>query len=365
MDADVWVRRSAIAVIPLVAIAIWLLESDPSEAPAESEASSAGAASLLGSGSGSGAAAPGAAATRVVDGPRGPSPSSGPSVDELERAARELDGPAGGERRLAGGSARGERTPAPKLPSRAKTVAAVELPVAEAPSSSGAGKRGLPAGPCGGVEVRLITDSDDPEWAFASLSAGPDDPARMRRIGDQVGQWKLVDIEWDRVWLSSGGSRCAVGMHAGIREAQAEVAGASSLEPMVMLGDAEQAPPLWRLPQHIASGIEQQSVTEYSITRAAVDAIYAKSGDLLSGLALRPIERNERVVGIELGKIQVDSLLERLGLRTGDVVLSIDERPCITLSGTIAALEGLRDKELVVARLERQGEPFVLQVRVV
>jgi hypothetical protein len=363
MDVDVWVRRSAIAVIPLLALAVWFLAGDPSTAPAQGDLPGGAGEPLPEERESLTPASP------VVDGPRTAQPSDGPSLADLERAAKHLDekDPHSATERLGTVVEPPESVGPRARPRPPARVAAVDLPVAESASSVGGAqtKRGLPAGPCGGVEVRLITDSEDPEWAFASLSAGPGKPAQMRRIGDAVGSFQLVGIEWDRVWLSSGGTRCAVGMHAGIREAQAQVAGSPSLEREELLGDAEQAPPPWRVPEHIASAIEQKSVTEYVITRDAVHAIFASGSDLLSGLALRPVSRDERVVGIELGKIQVDSLLERLGLHTGDIVLSLGDRPCVTLADTIAALEGLREQDVLVARLERQGEPFLLHVRVV
>jgi general secretion pathway protein C len=321
MDVDALVRRVCALAVPALAIAAWLLRAEP---PARGTSTGTGP---LPEGSG---AAP------------APAPRAA-STGDLSRL--------------------GERALAPKA-EPARPVLAADLPTSQPPShreSPPARARPRAAtGECGGLEVRLITASDDEKWAFASIAEGLGTPARFYRVGERVGSWRLASIEWDRVWLQAGGARCAIGMHPGVREAR-ESAGRGAQKQGVAIVD--RAPP-WQVSESIAESIEKISETEYRIKESAVSEIFEHSADLLAGLSVQPLRRDEQLVGIELSTIPSDSLLERLGVLSGDVLLALGDTRCISLESTLAALGELREKRQLVARLERDGAAFELDVRV-
>ncbi len=340
MDVDVWVRRAAIAAVPALALAVWLLRKPP---PAPD------------------AAAPVTARSAAPATPRPAAP-----LQNGERALAQRDAPPPPTPPAA--------SPPPPASRPPPAHAAVDLPLAGAgpelplPRGSAPHRHPLhasthahhePASLCGGLEVRLITASDDPAWSFASIATDDDSDAHLRRVGDRVGNWRVTSIDWDRVWVQSGGTRCAVGMHVGAREAQAELHGKHD-ELLVPADDA----PAWSVPEAIAAAIDKQSETEIEIGRAAVEQIYAHAAELLSGVQLRPVKRDETVVGIELATVPADSLFDRLGIERGDIVLALNDAPCTTLRGTLDALGQVRDKDSLVARLERDGQAFELSVRV-
>jgi membrane-associated protease RseP (regulator of RpoE activity) len=148
----------------------------------------------------------------------------------------------------------------------------------------------------------------------------------------------------------------------GVREA-AELGKSLKKKGAVVL---EAAPPLepWRVPGEIANSIERDSDGLYSIERAMIKPLFDRGGELMSGIKLSPLVRAEQVVGVAFDGIREDSLLERLGIESGDVLLSLDDKPCTTLAAVVDALQGAREADRMVARLERQGQPFELQVRV-
>jgi general secretion pathway protein C len=194
------------------------------------------------------------------------------------------------------------------------------------------------------------------------MAPTPDEPASMKRIGERVGGWRVSAIEWDRVWLSSGGSKCAVGMHLGAREA-AEAVGALKPSKKKPVLEAVDAPP-WYLPSEIAEGIEQDRTNELVIQDGAVEAIFAQGPTLLAGVRLEPLRAGERVVGLRLEDVKADSLLERLGIENGDVLLALNDAPLASLDGALDALREARREGSLVARLERQGDVFDLRVRI-
>ena len=89
-----------------------------------------------------------------------------------------------------------------------------------------------------------------------------------------------------------------------------------------------------------------------------------QAGSLLAGLKIEPVQSQDQTIGFELGEVPTDSLLERLGVETGDRVLAIDETPARNLDALVRALGAARSAQGLVARLERRGEAFDLRVTV-
>jgi general secretion pathway protein C len=140
-------------------------------------------------------------------------------------------------------------------------------------------------------------------------------------MGDRVGTWRTAAIDWDRVWVQAGGPRCALPLHG------------------MMARDAgSDRPAPWLVPEAIAQAIEKRSETEYRIDRSAVSEIFEQGGNLLIGVRLQPLSKSEREFAIELEHVPMDSLLERLGVQSGDVLESLNGVRCATPAATVEAL---------------------------
>jgi type II secretory pathway component PulC len=75
------------------------------------------------------------------------------------------------------------------------------------------------------------------------------------------------------------------------------------------------------------------------------------------------VTRAGQVVGVAIGRVKPDSLPERLGIQSGDVLLAINDAACSSLEETIAALLKAREAGVLVARMERDGQQFDLEIR--
>lgn len=326
MDRDAIVRTLALALIPAIAGGLYLARQAP---PAPAGASSATAAA-------------------PPPEPRGLGPLAGALAERGEAA---LAPP------------KPSTTALPSAPP-ADAVAATNLPLANDPKSPPKAPRAPAArGSCSGVEVKLITESDDPSWAFASLSPAAGERAVIRRVGESIGGYRVVKIEWDRVLLAGAGGRCAAAMHFGARQAAGE-GDAPPKQRRRGLPDERRPEQPWRLSGELVNGIEKLGETDFAVDRELVPAIYAQAGSLLAGLRIEPVRADEDVIGFELGEVRADSLLERLGVETGDRVLAIDETPARDLDALVKALGAARERDRLVARLERHGEAFELKVTV-
>jgi general secretion pathway protein C len=311
MAVERWVRYAAAAALPVLAIAVWAFRTDP--------------------------------------------PATPPPLAPAPAPANTAEDPATSEVALTGEKALAHRSDEPKA--RPEHQAA-NLPPAEAARPSmppGSTPTGARRGACGGLEARVISVGDDPEWTFASIARAPGEPARLQRVGDSVGGWRVAAIEWDRVWVQSGGPRCALELHTGLGTAPGPRRGR----------DAESdRPPPWLVPEAIADAIEKRSETEYRVDRAALPELFEQGGNLLSGVRLSPANAAEREGAIELQHVPIDSLLERLGVHSGDVLLSLNGVRCGTPGAALEALARARDSDRLVARLNREGESFEIEIRV-
>jgi hypothetical protein len=322
MDGDSIARAAALAAVPLIALGLYVLREPRPPAPAAPAASTA------------------------PPEPKGLGPLAGALAERGEAAlAKPRVAPSG--------------TPAMEPPR--DSVAATNLPLASSPRATAKPIRPpAPKGSCSGVEVRLITESADPAWAFASLSPAPGERAVIRHVGERIGDFRVSKIEWDRVWLTGNGGRCAASMHLGAREANEDVTGARGRRRLPP--DERRAAAPWRLSGELSNGIEKLTETSFAVDKGLVPAIFDQAGALLAGVRIEPVRDQDAVVGFELGEVRADSLLERLGVETGDRVLAIDATPARDLASIVKALAAARERDLLVASLERGGERFELRV---
>ena len=217
-------------------------------------------------------------------------------------------------------------------------------------------------GPCGGVLVRVITASSDPEWAFATIADGPGKPARIRRVGDPVGPWRVDSIEWDRVWLRGGAGRCPAGINDGVQEGRLAVG--LGPDDDTLLPAADDAAPPWQVPADVASAIRRRSATEFVIDEQAIAKIFDQAPELLAGVRFEPMKGDGGTPGVAVDSIPPSSLLDRLGVEKGDIVLTLNDSPVVTLDAAIAALSDARTSSALVARLHRGGQDFSIDVDV-
>jgi hypothetical protein len=323
MIVDRWLRFAAAAALPVLGVTAWVLRTDPP--PARTQPIAAPAPN-----------------------PRLSEPSADGQVSGRRPSAGLPDGVAArGEKALA----RGTKQPTPPPEHAAATLP----PADEARPPSRVADRTAARGPCGGLEARLISLGDDPEWTFASIAPAPFEPARISRVGDRIGAWRVAAIDWDRVWIQSGGPRCALKLHEGLREG-AEAAGGLDAQ-------SDRAPP-WQVPEAIAEAIEKRSETEFRLTRSGLSAIFETRGALLSGVRLVPVKKAEHELAIQLEYVPLDSLLERLGLQSGDLLVSLNGARCVTPAAALDALTRARESDRLVARLERNGESFEIEISV-
>lgn len=212
---------------------------------------------------------------------------------------------------------------------------------------------------CDGVQTILITHSDDPSWSFAAL-AGKDGRRTLRRIGDALDDRTVQGIDWDTVWLtSSSGQRCrsVIGQKA---PPSAPVAA-----PRADSVRREQtSTKRGSLPVDIASGIHKISDTRVEVERSVVDKIMEKQGELFRSVRITPPGPGGKG-GLGISGVRPGSLLDALGLQSGDSLVSVNGFEMTTdPQKGLEAFMRLRSADRLDVSIVRGGKPVAMEVHI-
>lgn len=161
--------------------------------------------------------------------------------------------------------------------------------------------------------------------------------------GQRLHGWKLAGVERDFVEFTAGGRTERVLLWA--RQAEAEPA--APLRPTGQMA----GPPA--------------TSTRVSLSRADVRPLLSDPNSLLQMASFKPFSVDGRVSGFQVFSIRPDSLLSKVGLRNGDVLLRINGQ---TLSGPtqlLQAYSGMDRASLITLDVQRasQLQTYIVEVQ--
>ena len=200
-------------------------------------------------------------------------------------------------------------------------------------------------GPCSIASrvVVLVSDEDRPERSMAVLTwpgaVGFSRP--MVRRGSVIGGRRVSAITASRVWLEDKGRTC-------------------------FLDGATEHPVIAPNPPVVVAskGIDRIDDTHARIDRTVRDALLEKGAAALGNVRITPEIVAGKVVGMKLQSIPEGSVLAKMGLRSGDSLVSINGFDLTTSEGALEAFARLRAAPSLEVSLRRNGAPAALRVDV-
>jgi general secretion pathway protein C len=207
---------------------------------------------------------------------------------------------------------------------------------------------------CDAGRVVLIVASENPDWSFASIEASGQ--THLYRRGGEVAGKTVEHIGWDRVWLTSGGARCQLDMRSKANQPTPKA-------PAVPATTKRPRSPS-AVPPEIASRIQKVSDTEFNVERSAVDMILEQQATLMRSARILPVNRDGKVVGVKLQRVTKGSLLENLGMKTGDVLSSINGFEVSDPQRALEAYARLRTADRLSVAMERGGKPMTIDINI-
>lgn len=217
------------------------------------------------------------------------------------------------------------------------------------------------APPCDKGRVVLIAVSDDPEWSFAAIE-GEGGRTALGRRGGEIGGRKVEEIAWDRVWLTSGGARCQMELGKKSSEDKPEE------KPQPEAAEPPRATPPRRsrrssVPPEIAASIKRVGELEIDIDRTAAAKIFEQPEIVTQTSAAIPEMRGDQVLGLKM-TIKPGSVLESLGLQSGDLVKSVNSIDLTDPQKAMMAYTRMQSDKSLSVVVERDGRPVRLRINV-
>jgi general secretion pathway protein C len=205
---------------------------------------------------------------------------------------------------------------------------------------------------CDAARVVLITWSEDPQWSFASI-AGGNGKSTLRRQGDEMNGYKVDEIEWDRVSMtSSAGQRCQMIIGGQITT---DRAGGRGKPPVVPPG---KVPKSLEVPEEIKSKIHQIDPNHFEVERSVIQDILAMQAQLLG----RTRAVADKDGGLRLSGIRPGSLLGSLGIANGDCLQSINGIDVGDTTKIMQAYPGLLTAGHLSVTMNRSGKPSTIEI---
>lgn len=116
--------------------------------------------------------------------------------------------------------------------------------------------------------------------------------------------------------------------------------------------------------RELARGIRCTAPGQCVIRRALVDRVLADSEELANAARLVPAIVDGKPAGFKVFAVRAGSWLDRLGVRNGDLLQSINRYDLTTPEQALLAYMSLRNETRFVVRIVRRGEPQTLSFEI-
>ena len=216
---------------------------------------------------------------------------------------------------------------------------------------------------CTDVVVRGLLAGRDARASWTLVGAGG--AADWHRRGDRVGAYRVLHVGAARVWLARPSSATTYAI------CQAELGARPSEEPPVRVTAAPSvdarggaargaALPL----AHLAARIEERGPRDYLLDRSVVEGLVEGQGALAQLARGRPELEGGRTVGFLLSEVRAGSVLEKLGLKSGDRLRRAGGVDLVGVEAALTALARIQTASRFSLEVVRAGTPTTLDYEV-
>lgn len=217
---------------------------------------------------------------------------------------------------------------------------------------------------CVDVVVRGVVAGADARASWSLVGAG--DATDWRRTGDRVGPYRVLHVGTARVWLARPSSSttyavCQAELGARPDESAASPPSATARVPAgPTVGGSAGALPL----AHLAARIEARGPNDFLLDRSVLDGLVEGQGALAQLARGRPELEGGRTVGFLLSEVRPGSVLEKLGLRSGDRLRRVSGIELVSVEAALTALARIQSVPRFSIEVVRGGAPATLDYEV-
>lgn len=179
--------------------------------------------------------------------------------------------------------------------------------------------------------------------SYAIIEDGTTRKQELYRIGDQIQNRTLARVEWDHVILKNG-----------------------NREEVLKIVETQGGPAVASAVTDAASddGIEALNENEFVIARAEVDEAMQNLNQLFTQIRAVPHFQEGKANGFRLFAIRRNSIFEKIGLKNGDIVSSINGNPLTDPARAMQLFQELKDESRVQVEVTRNRQPTTLSYEI-
>jgi general secretion pathway protein C len=218
-------------------------------------------------------------------------------------------------------------------------------------------------------DLRLVASVFNEQRPQLSLAVVRNrDGARMLALGGRLDNLVLVALQPDYVELrSEAGERCILSVFdpsARAAPAAPSARPAAQPTPEPPRAHEEPAPRAMFTQEELSRGLRSLADGSFVLTRELLLKALKNPGGAASGAHFRLLERDGRGVGMEVRAVREGSALSRMGLRSGDVIKSINGIEVTNPLGLLEVLRAARSADSVTLSIVHDGKERALRYRI-
>jgi len=203
---------------------------------------------------------------------------------------------------------------------------------------------GPPPAPCdksdAGISLIATMEADPADWSMAAVETGDGD--RIVRVGQTVEERKVMAIYRTRLVLAGSGKFECV--EIGERKAKAR----PSRRPTASKGGSSRN-------ESIKEGVTKTGKNTYEIDRGMLNEQLEDLGKLSRQARVIPHYRDGKPQGFKIVGVRPGSLYSHIGVRSGDVLKSVNGEEVTSPTKALELYEQLKNSDNVTLEVERRG----------
>jgi general secretion pathway protein C len=114
----------------------------------------------------------------------------------------------------------------------------------------------------------------------------------------------------------------------------------------------------------VGGGIRSAGENRWTVSRATADAARTNIGEQLRLAQMEPRIINGRTDGFLVSKLSPKSMLTKMGIRRGDVILQVNKMPIDSPEKALQILQQLREARQLTVDLERKDKPMTFSYEI-
>jgi len=102
------------------------------------------------------------------------------------------------------------------------------------------------------------------------------------------------------------------------------------------------------------------SANRWGVSKGDLASVLSDPGKILAQVRVDPYFEGDRTVGFKVSQIEKGSLVDRLGIRDGDIIKRVDGQPIDSIEKAIQVYKRVKNKRVISVDLQRDGQMSTL-----